>query len=110
MAVEDSNLRVPVELEHAGTDVRTKARLIVAQLETLAKQLLPLQETWNDPGFGAFSWFQGLQQEWNMSAKGLFGDGAVEPGILGAIANRLDVSWYNYVTTQTTNTKQWMQH
>ena len=108
MAVEATPLHVPTELGEAGHFVRTSAGTIVGQLETLAKQLLPLQETWNDPGNGASTYFHGLEQEWNMSALGLFGDGVQQPGILGDIAHRLDVAWYNYVTTQQTNTKQWM--
>jgi hypothetical protein len=108
MGVEDSLLKVPVELGDAGHQVRIASQAIVDQLAALAGKLAPLQETWNDPGFGASTYFQGLEQYWNNAAHGLFGDGEKEPGILGDIAHRLDVMWYNYVTTQQTNTKQWM--
>jgi hypothetical protein len=111
VGVEDSDLHVPTELGDAGPYVRKIAGTVMQQLSTLKNQLVPLQATWHDPGFGASSWFEGLELEWRMSAMGLFGDETSgNPGILGDIAHRLDVSWYNYVTTQQTNTKQWMQH
>jgi hypothetical protein len=106
MGVEDSNLKVPTELGDAGPYVRRVAGTIVGQLDTLARELAPLQDTWTGD---ASAKFYLLEQHWDMSAKGLFGDGVTYPGIFGDIANRLDVAWYNYVTTQNVNTKQWTQ-
>jgi hypothetical protein len=105
MGVEDSNLKVPSELGEAGPFVRRVAGSITVQLNDLERQLAPLQETWTGE---AYVYFDGLEKEWHNSARGLFGDGQQQPGILGDIAHRLDVAWYNYVTTQNANTKQWM--
>ncbi|MEU4642895.1 hypothetical protein [Micromonospora sp. NPDC023814] len=105
MGVENTSLKVPTELGEAGPFVRQVAGNIIVQLNDLARQLAPLQDTWTGD---AYVYFNALEQSWNLSARGLFGDGQQEPGILGDIAHRLDVAWYNYVTTQNANTKQWM--
>jgi hypothetical protein len=104
MAVEDSHLVVPTSLEEAGPHVRQVASNIVLELEALNRELAPLAETWTGD---TFTYFNGLEQEWNLGALGMFGDGRTYPGVLGDIATKLDVAWANYVLTQQTNNRQW---
>jgi hypothetical protein len=104
-SIEDSNLAVPTQLGDAGPYVRKVAGIVTGQLNTLAGQLKPLETTWTGD---AYTYFNGLEQEWNAAAQGLFGDGVSYPGILGDIAHRLDVAWYNYCVAQQANTKMWL--
>lgn len=108
MGVEDTGLQVPTDLGDAGPFVRRVAASLMGSLGKLQSQLAPLPETWNDGGSGAFSNYQAYELEWRTAATDLFGDGQTQPGVLGDIAHRLDVAWYNYVTAQQTNTKMWM--
>ncbi len=104
MAIEDSHLQVPATLEFAGKHVRDVASTVISELETLKNQIQPLQETWTGD---AYNYFTVLEQEWNNSALGLFGDNVAHPGLLGNIAMALDSSWYNYAVTQQANTYTW---
>jgi hypothetical protein len=105
MNVEGSHLKVPATLQNAGHRVSTDASTIIGALETLGNQLRPLQDSWTGD---AYTYFNLLQQEWNVSALGLFGDGVTHPGLLGNIAAALDAAWYNYVTGQNANTRTWI--
>ncbi|WP_306204564.1 WXG100 family type VII secretion target [Actinoplanes sp. RD1] len=98
--VANSNLRVPAELELAGQQLQAKATLILEQLDALRAKLAPLQDTWQGP---AWSYYQDLQNQWNMAAEGLFG----ENGILGHIASAVNVSWNNYVVSESDNVRTW---
>ncbi|MEU7841628.1 WXG100 family type VII secretion target [Micromonospora sp. NPDC049114] len=95
-----SNLRVPAELELAGRQLNTKATEIVGQLDALISKLSPLQDTWEGP---AQSYYQGLQNEWNIAADGLFGP----TGVLGQIAAAMNVSWNNYADSEWANVRTW---
>ncbi|MFF5173268.1 WXG100 family type VII secretion target [Micromonospora sp. NPDC000089] len=95
-----SNLRVPAELELAGQQLNTKAAEIVGQLDALIAKLAPLQDTWEGP---AQSYYQGLQNEWNIAADGLFGP----TGVLGRIASAMNVSWNNYADSEWANVRTW---
>ncbi|WCN83233.1 WXG100 family type VII secretion target [Micromonospora sp. LH3U1] len=95
-----SNLRVPAELELAGQQLNTKATEIVGQLDSLIGKLVPLQDTWEGP---AQSYYQGLQNEWNVAADGLFGP----TGVLGQIAAAMNVSWNNYADSEWANVRTW---
>jgi hypothetical protein len=108
MGVEDTPLQVPAELGDAGPFVRRTAGTLGGYLSGLQNQLAPLPETWKDTGNGASTQYQNYELEWRNAAADLFGDGQANPGILGDIAHRLDVAWYNYVTAQNTNTKMWL--
>jgi WXG100 family type VII secretion target len=95
-----SNLRVPAELELAGQQLNGKANQIVDQLEALIAKLAPLQDTWEGP---AQSYYQGLQNEWNIAADGLFGP----TGVLGQVAAAMNVSWNNYADGEWANVRTW---
>ncbi|MFF0467411.1 WXG100 family type VII secretion target [Micromonospora zamorensis] len=95
-----SNLRVPAELEMAGQTLNAKAAEIEGQLAALISKLAPLEDTWQGP---AQSYYQGLQQEWNIAANGLFG----ETGVLGRIASAMNLSWNNYAEGEWANVRTW---
>ncbi|MET7959773.1 WXG100 family type VII secretion target [Micromonospora zamorensis] len=95
-----SHLRVPAELEMAGQTLNAKAAEIEGQLAALISKLLPLEDQWQGP---AQSYYQGLQQEWNIAANGLFG----ETGVLGRIASAMNLSWNNYAEGEWANVRTW---
>ncbi|MFG1885218.1 WXG100 family type VII secretion target [Micromonospora sp. NPDC049102] len=84
-----SSLRVPLELEMAGSQLNGKAAEIVSELDALKSKLQPLSETWQGD---AKTYYEGLQGEWNLAADGLFGP----EGVLGLIASALNLNWNNY--------------
>ena len=96
-----SNLRVPMELEQAGREINAKAEVITDQLEGLKKQLQPISETWTGT---AKTYYEGLQNEWNIAADGLFGP----TGVLGKIAYSLNLSWANYSDAEWANVRTWV--
>lgn len=98
--VASSALIVPTELETAGQQLNAKAQQIVDELEALKSRLLPLADTWVGP---AASYYFPLQQEWDIAADGLFGP----TGVLGQIANAMNVSWNNYSECEWANTRGW---
>jgi len=97
---ENSNLRVPPELEFAPGQMSSTAQTIDGQLSTLRNQLMPLQDFWQGP---AQSYYQELQAEWNVAAEGLFGP----EGVLGEIAAALSLSWNNYTDCEWANVRTW---
>jgi uncharacterized protein YukE len=72
------------------------------ELQTLWTQLQPLQSSWTGK---AQAYYEGLQQEWNMAAAGLFGP----DGVLGQIAAAMNVTWGNYSESEAANQATW-QH
>jgi WXG100 family type VII secretion target len=100
--VSGTNLVVPADLQTAGTQLNNKAQQIVDQLDSLKSQLAPLAETWTGP---AASYYHPLQAEWNMAAEGLFGPN----GVLGQIANAMNLTWNNYSECEWTNVKGWQR-
>jgi uncharacterized protein YukE len=98
--VDGANLFVGMDLESAGRTVNAKAQAIADELYALIQQLLPLGENWASV---SASWYEGLQSEWNYAANGLFGP----DGVLGEIANALQISWNNYSEAEWANTNTW---
>jgi hypothetical protein len=103
--VSGSTLAVPVNLADAGPYISGISDQIIGELNHLASLLAPLADTWTGT---AHAYYDGLQQEWNMAAEGLFGD-AGNAGVLGLIAHALRVNWHNYTDCEWANTKTW-QH
>ncbi len=101
MGVEDSTLRVPLELEYAGKEMSDTAQQIEMQLHELKGKLMPLQDYWQGP---AKTYYEELQAQWNFAAEGLFGD---EHGLLGQIASALNVNWNNYADAEWANVRTW---
>jgi WXG100 family type VII secretion target len=101
MAYSDGTpIAVPTDLEAAGAYINSQAAAIADELQALAAQLSPLQSTWTGQ---AASYYQGLQQEWDVAAAGLF----APDGVLGQIANAMNVNWGNYSDAEIDNTRTW---
>jgi len=100
MDVASARLVVPPDLQTAGTQLNAKAQAIVDDLDALKAKLAPLAADWTGP---AASYYQPLQAEWNMSAEGLFGPN----GVLGQIAQSLNLTWNNYSECEWSNVQGW---
>jgi uncharacterized protein YukE len=101
--VDGTPLFVGTGLEGAGTWLNGMAAQAADDLERLKGLLVPLQETWMQSQ--AAGYYQGLQQEWNMAAEGLFGP----TGVLGMIAHAMNVNWNNYSEAEWANIATWRQ-
>ncbi len=98
--IASTNIAVPLDLEGAGAYINGQAAAITAELDALIKILAPLQDTWNGDASG---YYTGLQMEWNTAAEGLFGP----TGVLGQIANAMNVTWANYSDAEFANVRTW---
>jgi WXG100 family type VII secretion target len=101
--VASAHVKVPAELQAAGPTLNSAAQTITGELARLQSLLQPLQETWIAQ---SATNFEGLMAEWQSAAVHLFGT-AEEQGILGEIAQILNVNWGNYVDTEEANIKMW---
>ena len=103
MSFSDSvQIAVPVDLEAAGNYLNARAAQIADQLHNLAVQLEPIKATWTGQ---ASTYYEGLQNEWNTAAAGLF----APDGVLGQIAHAMNVNWSNYSDAEFDNTRTWQQ-
>jgi WXG100 family type VII secretion target len=101
MAVSPSDrISVQPDLEVAGSRLNQQAQDIADELHALASYLDGLAEIWTGSAAG---YYQGLQQEWNTAADGLFGP----DGVLGTIAAALDANWANYSEAEWNNSQTW---
>jgi WXG100 family type VII secretion target len=100
-SVDGTPIRVPVDLEDAGTTINTQAGVIADELQALWQQLDALPYTWTGQ---ASANYQQLQTDWNIAAAGLFSP----DGVLGQIANAMNVSWGNYAEAEASNSKSWV--
>lgn len=101
--IDDIPIHVGTDLQNAGVWLNTQASTCAEELARLRSQLAPLQEAWTVSK--AADYYQGLQQEWNIAAEGLFGPG----GVLGQIAHAMNVNWNNYSDAEWSNMRTW-QH
>ncbi|MEV6598531.1 WXG100 family type VII secretion target [Actinoplanes sp. NPDC051346] len=102
-----SRLQVPTELENAGNSVRTISNGLAMELNDLRAKLAPLQESWTGQ---AYTYFTGLEQQWNLASVGLWGDGtATNVGLLPFIAHALDKVYENYSNAEASNVKTWQR-
>jgi uncharacterized protein YukE len=99
--VDGTPIYVAAELESAGPWLNGMAGSAAGDLERLKSLLAPLQEAWTVSQ--AADYYQGLQQEWNIAAEGLFGP----DGVLGFIANAMNVNWNNYSDAEWSNISTW---
>jgi WXG100 family type VII secretion target len=100
--VASANLIVPSELQAAGGYINGVAGQIESELMALKNLLMPLEDTWIG---AAKTYYQGLQNEWNVAADGLFGP----TGVLGQIAQTMNLNWNNYTDCEWANVRTW-QH
>jgi len=101
--IDGTPIYVAAELEGAGTWLNTQATNCADDLARLKAQLAPLADAWTLSK--ASDYYQGLQQEWNIAAEGLFGP----DGVLGRIAQAMNVNWGNYSDAEWSNIQTW-QH
>lgn len=99
--IDGTPIYVGEGLGAAGGVINGRAAEIAGELETLKGKLAPLQDTWNKSQ--AADYYQGLQQEWNIAAEGLFGP----EGVLGQIAHAMNVNWGNYTDAEWANIQTW---
>lgn len=105
--IDSSNLAVPAELADAGNKVRGIANALAEELNALQAKLAPLEDSWSGK---TKVYFTGLEQEWNLSAQGLWGDGSgagAGEGLLPFIAHALDMLYLNYENAENSNIKTW---
>jgi uncharacterized protein YukE len=101
--IDGTPIYVGADLQNAGTWLNSEAATCSEELARLKAQLAPLQEAWTLSQ--AADYYQGLQQEWNIAAEGLFGP----DGVLGQIAQAMNVNWGNYSDAEWSNIRTW-QH
>jgi len=100
--VDGASLMVAAELEGAGAHINGVAAGLADELKSLAAALQPISETWTGT---ASANYEILQQEWNYAAMGLFGP----DGVLGEIAQAMNVNWGNYADAEWSNSQSWQQ-
>jgi WXG100 family type VII secretion target len=100
-AIESTPIQVQFETlgEVQGT-LNSRAIAIADQLSALARQLDPLEETWTG---ATATYFEGLKQEWNTSAAGLF----APDGVLGDIAKAMGLVFDNCSQAEWDNMRTW---
>jgi WXG100 family type VII secretion target len=100
MSIDNTTIMVQDELEGAGSYINSQAQTISDELSALVSKLAPLAETWTGT---ASADYESYQQEWNAAANGLFGP----DGVLGAIAQAMNVTWGNYSDAEFANIQTW---
>jgi hypothetical protein len=100
---EGTPIVVPTTLSDAGTQIITAANVIIDELNTLYSAINGLHATWT--GVAATD-YHILQQEWNVAAQGLFGDDGA-PGVLGEIAQAMNIVAGNYWDGEHANIQTW---
>jgi uncharacterized protein YukE len=107
--VTSAQIKVGEQLSGAGSYVNGIALQLTEELDALRAKLAPLQDSWYQSQ--AASMYQDDMNLWNLSAQTLFGssEGAYQAGagVLGAIAQVLDVNNTNYVDAESSNIKTW---
>ncbi|MEV6348666.1 hypothetical protein [Actinoplanes sp. NPDC051851] len=88
-------------LEAAGSFLNSQAELAAEKLHALATLLEPLRADWRESV--ASEYYEDMQDEWNLSAVGLFGP----DGVLGIISQKMNVAWHNYFEGETANIDTW---
>ncbi|MGW3633513.1 WXG100 family type VII secretion target [Streptomyces sp. NPDC005122] len=98
-----ARILVGADLEGAGPYINTKAQQIVGELHRLRSDLAPLIDEWIAQSATAY---QDRMHEWDVAAVGLFGD-REDGGILGTIAQAMNINYQNYVATEEANLQTW---
>jgi WXG100 family type VII secretion target len=98
--IDSTPIVVQDELASAGPTLNSSAETISGELAALLKQLEPVVDTWT--GAAARNW-EVLQHEWNAAAGGLLGP----DGVLGFIAQALNITWINYCNAEGANADTW---
>ncbi|RKR89420.1 WXG100 family type VII secretion target [Micromonospora pisi] len=101
--IDSREIAVPLDLEHAGPYINSVAFTISDDLTRLRNQLQPVLDSWSGE---AQTYYAGLQNEWNIAAEGLLGP----EGVLGQIAQAMNVTWSNYTECEWANVQTWQHH
>ena len=102
-SIDGARLLVDSSLSQAGATINNSAQQITDELAALISQLQPLVGTWTGQ---AETYYNGLMEEWNTAANGLFGS-AADGGLLGEIAAAMNVAWGNYSDGEWANIATW---
>lgn len=100
-SIDGTQIRVSDMLSNAGATINAKAAAIADELARLKSKLVPLQEDWQQSQASTF--YQDMQNEWDIAANGLFGP----DGVLGRIAHAMNVNWNNYSEAEWSNVSTW---
>lgn len=100
-SIDGAQIRVSDMLSDAGAKINAKALAIADDLAQLKSELVPLQEDWKEST--AATYYQDMQNEWDIAANGLFGP----DGVLGRIAHAMHVNWANYSEAEWSNVSTW---
>jgi uncharacterized protein YukE len=87
----------------ASQELVNRANVIIDELNALYAAISGLNGSWTG---SAAADYQTLQNEWNVAAQGLFGDGGA-PGVLGEVAQAMGVVADNYYAAEQANIKTW---
>jgi uncharacterized protein YukE len=99
--IDGAKIYVGEGLEAAGSWLNGRAGQITDELHALKGQLAPLADAWKQSQ--AATYYQDMQNEWDLAAEGLFGP----DGVLGRIAHAMHVNWSNYSDAEWSNVSTW---
>lgn len=88
-------------LQAAGAYLNSESLAAAEKLHRLQQQLAPLQEDWRQSVAAAY--YENMREEWELAAAGLFGP----DGVLGVIAEKMNVAWTNYFDAESANISTW---
>jgi uncharacterized protein YukE len=100
-SIDGAQIRVSEMLSTAPAAINGKAGEIADELYRLRSKLAPLQEDWRQSR--ASTYYQDMQNEWDIAANGLFGP----DGVLGRIAHAMHTNWNNYSEAEWSNVATW---
>lgn len=99
--IDGTSIYVGEGLGAAGKWLNGRAAQISDDLVRLKAKLAPMAEAWRESQ--AATYYQDMQNEWDIAAEGLFGP----DGVLGRIAHAMDVNWNNYSEAEWSNVSTW---
>jgi len=100
-SVDSAPIFVSEELGNVGPTLNAKALAIADELKKLKDELAPLQDSWRESQAATF--YQDMQNEWDIAADGLLGP----DGILGQISQAMHINWGNYTEAEWSNVSTW---
>ena len=98
--VTTTPIMVSTDMEAQGGILLGKAEDIDQMLAELLTRLRAIEDFWESPASREFVPFF---NNWNSAASEMFGPG----GVLGQVANVLNVAWNNYTECEFSNVKTW---